>query len=83
MGRPGRSPRRYLDIAKDQITKVWNHEIYDYKLAGAGDIWGDWSNINISYFAPATTACSTQVDTDPTHDWNAVIETATTPSPAR
>ena len=66
----------YLNLAKTQITSVWDHEIVDSKLAGPGDSWGGanlWANINISYFAPAFYRVFKQVD--PTHDWDAVIKT--------
>jgi endo-1,4-beta-D-glucanase Y len=66
----------YLNLAKTQITSVWDHEIVDSKLAGPGDSWGGanlWHNINISYFAPAFYRVFKQVD--PAHDWDAVIKT--------
>jgi endo-1,4-beta-D-glucanase Y len=66
----------YGNLAREQITKVWNHEIIDSKLAGPGDGWGPtnlWNHINISYFAPAFYRIFKQVD--PGHDWDAVIKT--------
>ena len=55
---------------------MWNHEILDSKLAGAGDHFLDWTKINISYFAPAYYRVFDVLDTDTTHDWPAVIKTA-------
>ena len=66
----------YLTLARGQITKVWNHEVYDSRLAGPGDSWGPtnlWNHINISYFAPAFYRIFKQVD--PGHDWDALITT--------
>ena len=64
----------YLNLAKAQINNIWLHEVFDSKLAGAGDSWNDpWRNINISYFAPAFYRVFKMVD--PGHDWDAVIKT--------
>jgi endo-1,4-beta-D-glucanase Y len=74
-GGRGSLSANYLDVAKDQINKVWNHEVLDSKLAGAGDHFLDWTKINISYFAPAYYRVFDAIDTDTTHDWPAVIKT--------
>ncbi len=73
-GGKGSLSASYIDVAKDQITKIWNNEIYQSKLLLPGN-WGDWSTINISYFAPAYYRVFDNVDTDSTHDWPAVIQT--------
>jgi endo-1,4-beta-D-glucanase Y len=62
----------YLDIAKTQIAAIWNHEVYQSKLAALGDTWGDWNDLNISYFAPAYYRAFAAVDT---HDWAALVQT--------
>jgi len=66
----------YLNLAKTQIAAIWNHEIYDSKLAGPGDSWGPtnlYNNINISYFAPAYYRLFKQLDSG--HAWEAVTQT--------
>ena len=74
MGRQGTLDKPYLQHATDQIGKVWNHEILDSKLAGAGDHFLDWHNVNISYFAPAYYRLFKTVNI-PGADWDAVIGT--------
>jgi endo-1,4-beta-D-glucanase Y len=73
-GGKGSLSSNYIDIARDQIGKIWNNEIYQSKLLLPGN-WGDWSTINISYFAPAYYRVFDNVDTDSTHNWAAVIQT--------
>jgi len=43
----------YLDIAKETIQKVWDHEVIDGRMLLPGDGWGGWSDANPSYFAPS------------------------------
>jgi endo-1,4-beta-D-glucanase Y len=43
----------YLNLAKVQMDRVWQHEILDGKLLKAGDTWGGWGDVNVSYFAPS------------------------------
>ena len=53
---------------QDADPDIWNHEVYDSKLAGPGDGWGPtnlYNNINISYFAPAYYRVFKQVDGEP------------------
>jgi endo-1,4-beta-D-glucanase Y len=71
-GGSGALSNTYLNIAKAQIAAIWNHEIYQSKLAALGDTWGDWNDLNISYFAPAYYRTFATVDS---HDWAAVIKT--------
>jgi hypothetical protein len=67
-GGQGTLTKTYLAYAKQQITNIWNTEIRDSKLAAAGDgSWAGWSNVNISYFAPAYYRAFANVD--PTHNW--------------
>ena len=73
-GGKGSLAGNYLDVAKDLIGKIWNNEIYQSKLLKPGS-WGDWSTVNISYFAPAYYRVFDAVDSDATHDWPAVIQT--------
>lgn len=43
----------YLNLAKVQMDRVWEHEVLDGKLLKAGDTWGGWGDVNVSYFAPS------------------------------
>lgn len=43
----------YANLAKVQIDRVWEHEVLDGKLFKAGDTWGGWAEVNVSYFAPS------------------------------
>lgn len=43
----------YINLAKVQIDRVWEHEVLDGKLLKAGDTWGGWGDVNVSYFAPS------------------------------
>ena len=64
----------YLNIAKKQITQVYNTEIQDDKLLKPGDGWGGWSTVNPSYFAPSyyrVFAKATGND-----KWNQVLQTS-------
>jgi len=66
----------YLKLAQTQIGAIWNHEVYQSKLAGPGDSWGPtnlFGDINISYFAPAYYRLFKQLDSG--HDWDAVNTT--------
>jgi len=72
-GGKGTLDRNYLDVAKDQIQRIWDHEVWDSKLARAGDLFGDWTNVNISYFAPAYYRVFSKVTGDTR--WNDVIKT--------
>jgi endo-1,4-beta-D-glucanase Y len=75
-GGKGSLSETYLDIAKSQIQKIWNHEILDGKLLRVGDGWGaDWNTVNISYFSPAYYRIFGEV-MNKTADWNAVITTS-------
>jgi endo-1,4-beta-D-glucanase Y len=73
-GGRGTLDRSYLEDAKDQIKRVWDHEIYEGKLPRAGDHWGDWNNVNISYFAPAYYRVFAQIDGNQA-GWDAVLKT--------
>jgi endo-1,4-beta-D-glucanase Y len=72
-GGKGSLSQSYLDYAKSQIQNIWNNEVFDSKLARAGDQFGDWGNINISYFAPAYYRVFGQLTGDTR--WNDVITT--------
>ena len=77
-GGMGSLSKTYSSYALSQIQAIWNHEIYQSKLAGPGDGWGGanlFGDINISYFAPAYYRVFKQVDTDSTHAWDAVNQT--------
>jgi endo-1,4-beta-D-glucanase Y len=72
-GGRGTLERSYIDYARTQIQAIWNFEILEGKLLRNGDGWGDWNNLNISYFAPYYYRVFKQVDGNA--GWDAVIET--------
>ena len=73
-GGQGTLAKTYLQNAKDQIAKIWNHEVVDSKLIAPGDTWGTWDTINISYFAPSYYRLFEKIDGN-TAGWDAVIKT--------
>jgi endo-1,4-beta-D-glucanase Y len=73
-GGRGTLDRSYLDYAKDQIKRFWDHEIFEGKLARAGDHFGDWNNVNISYFAPGYYRVFAKIDGNQS-GWDAVLKT--------
>jgi endo-1,4-beta-D-glucanase Y len=77
-GGQGSLSKSYKEYATDQIAAVWNNEITDYKLLSAGDMFGGWNNINISYFAPAyyrLFKAANDPKKAPTAMWDAAIQT--------
>ena len=55
-GGQGSLDKNYLDVAKDQIQKIWDHEVHEGKLIKPGDGWNlpdPWKVVNVSYFAPS------------------------------
>jgi endo-1,4-beta-D-glucanase Y len=74
-GGQGSLSKKYSDYALGQIDNIWNNEIYQSKLIRNGDTWGDWNNLNISYFAPAYYRVFDMIDTDTTHAWADVVTT--------
>jgi endo-1,4-beta-D-glucanase Y len=65
----------YLDVAKSQIDKIWNHEV-DHgrgELLVAGDSWGATVAHNPSYFAPNQYRRFGMV-TGKVAEWNRVID---------
>jgi Glycosyl hydrolases family 8 len=75
-GGQGTLAKTYLQTAKDQITKVWNFEIFESKHIKPGDTWGDGSTINVSYYAPYYYRLFAKVDTVNTANWNTVLQTS-------
>ncbi|MET0791221.1 MAG: glycosyl hydrolase family 8 [Polyangiaceae bacterium] len=76
-GGQGSLDKSYLDVAKDQIQKMWDHEVHESKLLKPGDSWDlpdPWKLVNVSYFAPsyyrAFAAASGNAG------WNDVVSTA-------
>lgn len=65
----------YLDLARAQIQRIWDHEI-DHgrgELLLAGDSWGATITHNPSYFAPNQYRRFGEV-TNRVEDWNRVID---------
>jgi endo-1,4-beta-D-glucanase Y len=52
-GGKGTLSKTYLQSAKDLLADIWKYEILDGKLPKNGSGWGDWKDLNISYFAPS------------------------------
>jgi endo-1,4-beta-D-glucanase Y len=52
-GGQGTLEKSYSDYAKQLIEDIWKNEIHDGKLPKNGSSWGDWNNLNVSYFAPS------------------------------
>jgi len=73
-GGKGGLAKNYIDIAKDTLTSIWNNEIFDYKYLRPGG-WGDNSQTNLSYFAPAYYKVFAKVDTANAQNWMNVIST--------
>jgi hypothetical protein len=71
-GGKGAQSKNYIDIAKDQISKIWVNEIQDYKYVKPGP-WADASKLNISYFAPSYYRLFAKVDTAAMHNWNDAV----------
>lgn len=65
----------YLTLAKQQIEKIWNHEV-DHgrgELLLAGDSWGEMVVFNPSYFAPNQYRLFGKISGN-TAGWNKVID---------
>ena len=75
-GGMGAQSKTYLQLAKDQIGKIWSNEVFDYKYLKPGDTWGDSSSINISYFAPYYYRVFAKLDTANTTNWNNLLQTS-------
>ncbi|HEX7669185.1 MAG TPA: glycosyl hydrolase family 8 [Polyangiaceae bacterium] len=73
-GGQGTLDRPYIEYARDQIQRFSEHEIFEGKLARAGDHWGDWNRVNISYFAPSYYRVFAAVDQNHVL-WDAVLKT--------
>jgi endo-1,4-beta-D-glucanase Y len=55
-GGSGSLDKSYLNVAKGQISNMWDHEIHEGKLLKPGDSWNlqdPWTLVNVSYFAPS------------------------------
>lgn len=66
----------YLDLAREQIDRIWRYEVEKgdplYVLR-PGDTWGGYSMTNPSYFAPAYYGAFGEL-TDNVDGWNKVID---------
>jgi hypothetical protein len=73
-GGKGSLSKNYLDFAKGMMTNIWNNEIFDFKYLRS---WpgSDSSNLNLSYFAPAYYKLFAKIDTTPTSNWTAIVDT--------
>ncbi len=80
-GGQGKLSKSYTQSATDQITKIWDTEIFNYKFLRAGDgTWATNANLNPSYFAPAYYRVFATLDPNngpaPKDDWNGAIDQA-------
>lgn len=74
-GGQGTQEKPYRDLAREQIQRIWMHEVLDGKLIKPGDEWRTgWETVNISYFAPSYYRLFAKVDGN-TAGWDAVITT--------
>lgn len=75
-GGSGTLARTYLELAGDQIDRVWRFEVDHGQgdLLLPGDTWGGNTVFNPSYFAPSEYRVFGQV-TGKIDDWNRVIDT--------
>jgi Glycosyl hydrolases family 8 len=67
----------YLNVAKGQIQRIWDHEIHEAKLLKPGDGWNlqdPWTLVNVSYFAPSYYRAFAAVSGN--IGWNDVVKTA-------
>jgi Glycosyl hydrolases family 8 len=67
----------YLNVAKGQIQRIWEHEVHDGKLLKPGDGWNlpdPWSLVNVSYFAPSYYRAFAAATGN--MGWNEVVKTA-------
>jgi endo-1,4-beta-D-glucanase Y len=74
-GGQGSQSATYLTLAKQQIDKIWNHEV-DHgrgEMLLAGDSWGEAVVYNPSYFAPNQYRLFGKVSGN-TSGWNKVID---------
>ncbi len=78
-GGQGGLSKSYKATAIDQITKIWDTEIFNYKYVRAGDgSWATNANLNPSYFAPAYYRVFATLDPmngpQPKDDWSGAID---------
>jgi endoglucanase len=66
--------KNYIDIAKAQISAVWNNEVYDYKYLKPWPA-NNLPAVNLSYFAPAYYKIFAKVDTANATNWNNLTTT--------
>lgn len=67
-GGQGKLGKKYIDIAKGQISAVWNHEVHDYKYLKPWPANG-LPAVNLSYFAPAFYKVFAKIDTANANNW--------------
>ncbi len=73
-GGQGKLKSKYIDIAKGQITAIWNNEVHDYQYLKP---WPDngLPAVNLSYFAPAFYKVFAKVDTANAANWKKLTDT--------
>ena len=73
-GGQGKLKSKYIDIAKSQITAVWNNEVYDYQYLKPWPAT-DLPAVNLSYFAPAFYKVFAKIDTANASNWKKLTDT--------
>jgi endo-1,4-beta-D-glucanase Y len=73
-GGQGKLKSKYIDIAKGQITAVWNNEVHDYQYLKPWPGNG-LPAVNLSYFAPAFYKTFAKVDTANAANWKKLTDT--------
>lgn len=79
-GGSGTLDKPYLELATEQINRIWEHEVLKSedtagRLLKVGDSWGhNWETVNISYFAPSYYRTFAAVTGNA--EWNDVAQTS-------
>lgn len=79
-GGAGTLDKTYLELATEQINRIWEHEVLKSedtagRLVRVGDSWGDnWETVNISYFAPSYYRTFAEVTGNA--EWNDAAQTS-------
>jgi endo-1,4-beta-D-glucanase Y len=73
-GGQGKLKSKYIDLAKAQISSVWNNEVYNYEYLKPWPAT-DLPALNLSYFAPAFYKVFAKVDTANASNWKKLTDT--------
>ncbi len=62
----------YQPVIQEGLNAIWNYYLDSDQLLCVGDTWCD--PYNMSYISPVAFRAFAQVDTDPSHNWNLVLD---------